>query len=137
MGRVFIYALACFLITASISTVYGQSLVLKGRVVDQSGAPLPGAGVVVKGTTTGVMTDQDGLFTLPVEAGQTLSISFLGFVVQEVVVSADQTWVEITLVEDSRFLDAVVITGALGIERAAREVSGGSQVINNATLNQG
>src|SRR5690606_16231301 len=136
MGRVFI-SLSIFLVTISFSGSYAQTSVVQGVVTDASGNPLPGAGLVIKGTTTGGMTDQDGKFRIQAEPGQTLVVSFLGFLSREELITGSAEELRIVLEQDSRYLDEVVITGALGIERAAREVGGGSQVLSSAVLNQG
>ena len=68
------------------SDCLAQSQTAKGNVVSKAdGQPLPGVNVVVKGTTTGTITDFDGNFSLSVDNGQTLVFSFLGFKNQEVV----------------------------------------------------
>lgn len=60
--------------------VYNPSVrQVTGTIVDDSGAPLPGASIVVKGTSNGTQTDFDGHFSLDVENGQELAISYIGF----------------------------------------------------------
>src|SRR5690606_8005425 len=63
---------------------YAQEKTVSGTVNDASGLPLPGANVLVKGTTTGTQTDFDGNFTLTASQGQTLVISYIGMKTQEV-----------------------------------------------------
>lgn len=58
--------------------------VLKGTVKDQSGEPVIGANVVVKGTTNGTVTDVDGNFTLEVSNTDVLQVSFIGYMTREV-----------------------------------------------------
>lgn len=84
---------------------------IKGKVTDQTGASLPGVSVIVKGTTTGVITDSDGNFSLlniPIKA--TLVFSFVGMTSQEVVVG-DKTTLSIKLVDKTTNLDEVVAIG--------------------------
>ncbi|WP_400073624.1 SusC/RagA family TonB-linked outer membrane protein [Zobellia russellii] len=83
---------------------------ISGTVLDSGGIPLPGANVVVKGTTNGTQTDFDGNFTLEVESDATLVISYLGFVTKEVAVDGQST-VNVTLAEDAAALDEVIVTG--------------------------
>ncbi|MFT4575860.1 MAG: iron complex outermembrane receptor protein, partial [Polaribacter sp.] len=72
---------ALFFATA---TVFGQTK-LTGKVVDQSNDPLPGASVVVKGTTNGTSTDFDGNFTIEASSNAgVLVISFVGYETKEV-----------------------------------------------------
>lgn len=81
-----------------------------GKVVDTNGDPLPGASVVVKGTTDGTATDFDGSFSLTVPANAVLEISFTGFATQTITVG-NQTNINITLAEGGLLLDEVVVTG--------------------------
>ena len=83
---------------------------VSGTVSDVSG-PLPGASVVVKGTTTGTQTDFDGNYTLSnVDANATLVFSYIGYSTQEVAVNG-QTTINVVLQEDAEALDEVVIIG--------------------------
>lgn len=71
----------------SISTAQQQQKTVSGNVIDQSGVPMPGVSVLVKGTATGTVTDNDGKFVLEVPAdAKTLVFSFLGMKPQEVVI---------------------------------------------------
>lgn len=83
---------------------------VSGTVTDASG-PLPGASVVVQGTTTGTQTDFDGNYTLNnVDANAILVISYIGYKTQEVPVNGRST-IDVTLEEDAEALDEVVIIG--------------------------
>ena len=84
---------------------------ISGKVTDSSGAPLPGASVVVKGTTTGVITDNDGKFSfsLPQDA-KVLVFSFVGMKTLEVALG-NQTTINIKLTEETIGLDEVVAIG--------------------------
>ena len=81
-----------------------------GRVVDQSGTPLPGVTVVEKGTTNGTVTNLDGNYTINVSEGAVLHFSFVGMVPVEVAV-ANQGEINITLEEDMMGIDEVVVVG--------------------------
>ena len=88
-----------------------QQKFISGRVTDSSGGPLPGVSVVVKGTTTGVITDMDGKYSLPkVSENAILQFSFVGMKTQEVVVTGKPT-INVTLVEESIGIDEVVAVG--------------------------
>ncbi|GAB5472946.1 MAG: TonB-dependent receptor [Maribacter sp.] len=98
---------------ADISPIELKDLVqstVTGTVTDNQGTPLPGANVVVKGTTNGTQTDFDGNYTLEVDSGATLIFSYLGFVTQEIAVNGNST-VNATLAEDAAALDEVIVTG--------------------------
>ncbi len=81
-----------------------------GTVTDADGAPLPGANVVVKGTTNGTQTDFDGNYTLNVDSGAILVFSYLGFQTREIAVGGNST-VNASLQEDAAALDEVIVTG--------------------------
>ena len=84
-----------------------QGKKVTGKVSDQTGAALPGASVVLKGTTTGVITDNDGNFSLNVSENGILQFSFVGMKSLEVSV-AGKTTVNVTLTMESVDLDEVV-----------------------------
>ena len=84
---------------------------ISGRVTDEAGLPVVGAAVILKGTTRGVSTGADGAFRMEeIPADAVLSISALGYVVQEIAVGA-RTTVPVTLKEDTQTLDEVVVVG--------------------------
>jgi TonB-linked SusC/RagA family outer membrane protein len=88
-----------------------QQKTVSGKVTDSSGASLPGASVVVKGTTTGVITDMDGKYSLSnVPANATLQFSFVGMKTQEIPVGS-KTTINVTLIEEAIGLEEVVAVG--------------------------
>ena len=88
-----------------------QNSTVRGKVVDVSGEPVIGASVVVKGTTTGVITDLDGNFILSNVSGKAvLVISYVGYKPQEIAVSGKSA-INVTMQEDSEMLDEVVVVG--------------------------
>ena len=91
------------------ATVQGSRV--SGKVTDSSGVPIPGASVVVKGTTTGVTTDNDGNFslTLPADA-KTLVFSFIGMRTQEINI-ANKTLINLVMQEEAIGLDEIVTIG--------------------------
>ena len=86
-----------------------QQKTLKGTVNDAFG-PLVGVSVVVKGTTNGVVTDLDGNFTLNVNEGDILQISFIGYATQEIKYTG-QPSLTVKLQEDTQLLEEVVVVG--------------------------
>lgn len=82
-----------------------------GKVVDEKGEPLPGASVIVKGTSNGTVADLDGSFTLSAPKGSVLEISFTGFATQTISVGDNSTGLTVTLAEGNILLDEVVVTG--------------------------
>ena len=87
-----------------------QAKKITGTVVDATG-PVIGASVVVKGTSNGVATDFDGNFSLNANPGQTLVISYLGYLTKEIKITAAQSKYNVTLEEDKKILDEVVVVG--------------------------
>lgn len=83
---------------------------IQGRITDQNGEPLIGANVVEKGTTTGIITDSDGRFSLSVSDKAILQISYIGYLSQDIHVN-NRTNFSIILKEDSQVLDDVVVVG--------------------------
>lgn len=94
-----------------------QKVKVTGTVIDEIG-PVTGASVIIKGTTTGSITDLDGRFSLEVSEGQIIQISFIGYKTQEIPYTG-QTIIDVTLQEDSQVLDEVVVT-ALGMKRSEK-----------------
>jgi TonB-linked SusC/RagA family outer membrane protein len=120
------------LIVASCHTAFAQSRTLTGRVTDQkTGEGLPGATVLLKGTTTGVSTSVDGRFTLNVpETGGTLVISSVGMVTQEVAIGSRST-IDLVLAADNKELSEVVVTG-YGQQQERREITGSVATVNSS-----
>ncbi|WP_339901501.1 TonB-dependent receptor [uncultured Cyclobacterium sp.] len=83
---------------------------ITGTVTDENGEAIPGATVLIVGTNTGTATDIDGNFSLDVEEGAEILISFIGFEPQKVVIG-NQSKLTITMSEDQSSLDEVVVVG--------------------------
>ena len=107
---------------------------VKGIIRDDEGNPLPGANILVKGTTLGTQTDFDGNFIIEVpDANPVLVISYIGFLTQEVDVS-NKTFLDVTLTIAAAQLDDVVIVGSRNPNRTATETSVPVDVIDVATI---
>jgi TonB-linked SusC/RagA family outer membrane protein len=104
-----------------VQLTFAQEKTVSGTILDNSGLPLPGATVLVKGTTTGTSSDFDGNYSIKANAGATLVFSFVGYTTQEVKVGSSNT-INVTLGEDATSLEEVVVT-ALGIKRNPKELS--------------
>ncbi len=97
---------------------------ISGTVIDETGEPLTGANVIIKGTTTGSVTDLDGNFkiTLPDDRSEiTLVVSFLGYSKKEVPVNGASV-LNISLLPDIRQLGEVVVT-AFGVEQEKKAIN--------------
>lgn len=84
--------------------------ILTGSVMDEFGGPVVGANVVIKGTTTGVVTDIDGKFSIQVPANAVLVISYIGYNSMEIPVNGQKS-LNVTMKEDAEALDEVVVVG--------------------------
>ena len=105
---------------------FAQSAVT-GKVVDAKGEPVVGAGVQIKGTNAGVVTDLDGQFSIKADSKATLVITSIGYKAAEVAVG-NRNNLNVVLEEDALFLDDVVVVG-YGTARK-RDVSGAIASVN-------
>jgi len=104
-----------FIAILSIGIVAYAQRQVTGTVVDKSGTPVPGASVVVSGSTVGTITDANGHFSINASSDKTLNVSSIGYKDAAVKVG-DRTVLQIVLEEDNELLDEVVVT-ALGVTR--------------------
>lgn len=108
-----------FLLAAAMMSavsLLAQNHQVSGTVADPSGEPLIGVGIVIKGTTTGTMTDVDGTFSLSVPAGAVLEISSIGYASQEITVG-DKSVLNIVLEEDAELIEGTVVIGYGTVKR--------------------
>jgi TonB-dependent SusC/RagA subfamily outer membrane receptor len=126
--------LSIMLIVTMFQVVLAQTRVVVGRVTDQkTGDALPGVTVLLKGTSNGASTANDGTYTLNVpEAGGTLVFSFIGMVSQERAIG-NESRINISLVNDAVQTDEVVVT-ALGIERERKTLGYAVQTLDNKEI---
>ena len=114
---------------------YGQGKTITGTVSDQTG-PLPGANVIVKGTTRKTQTDYDGKYSIKAKAGEILVFNFIGYFESQVVVGSSSK-VNVVLKENAAQLDEVVVTGALGIQKKKEAITYSSQVVKTKSMQGG
>ena len=104
-------AMLFFCLTVSLLSVFGQTRVIKGTVLDAEGKPVSGASVFAKGAKSGVVTGKDGSFSLQVaESVKSVEISSLGFEKKEIVIGTNTT-INISLEKKYDPLDEVIVTG--------------------------
>jgi TonB-linked SusC/RagA family outer membrane protein len=109
MTKNLLSALLCFLLIGNIAIA--QTRTVTGTVISvEDGFPLPGVNVVIKGTTSGTVTDLNGGYSIQVEPNQTLVFSFVGFETQEAVVG-NRSIIDISLQIDAKTLGEVVVVG--------------------------
>lgn len=109
-------------LSVSALVAFAQERTITGRVTAaEDGSAVPGANILVKGTTNGTVTDVNGNFTLEVPSGATLIVSFVGLKTTEVEVGNSST-VNVSLLPDDAQLNEVVIVGYGSIKKS--ELSG-------------
>lgn len=116
-----------------LQTQTPKAVTLTGVVKDESGMPLPGVTVAVKGTQLGVATDLDGKWTLNVPEMKELIIvfSFVGMKTQEVVYKGQKS-IDVMMATDATEIDEVVVTGIM--ERKAESFTGSATVVRGDEL---
>jgi iron complex outermembrane receptor protein len=136
--KLFKFLTVIMMLIFSCSVVMAQNVTITGKVTSSDdGLPIPGASIVLKGTTRGVSTDMEGLYEITVPRGSVLQFSSVGMADQEVA-AGDQTVINIILQPSTIAVDEVVVT-ALGISREKKalgysvtEVAGDKLTINSA-----
>ena len=104
---------ACCVMALTGLTVFAQTdrVVISGTVKSESGDPLVGASVIVKGATTrGTIVEVDGTYSISAAEGETLVYDCLGFVSQEVKLTG-KSRIDIVMIEDTNFLDETIVVG--------------------------
>ncbi|HUR64781.1 MAG TPA: carboxypeptidase-like regulatory domain-containing protein, partial [Chitinophagaceae bacterium] len=112
---------------------FGQNRTITGTVTDENGAPVQGASVLIKGTRTGVATDNNGTFRIQAKTGDVLVITG-GIDAMEVTVGSDPS----ITVRAKRAVTTgteVVVTSAYGMKRALRNATVNAQVVTGDQLN--
>jgi len=85
-----------------------QEKMVRGTIYDETGGPLPGASIIIKGKTTGVSSDFDGNFSIQANDNNTLVISYVGYTTQEIAVNGKSV-INVTLKPDVNSLEEVVV----------------------------
>lgn len=108
---------------------------VKGTVVDENNAPLPGVSVVIKGTTRGTTTDGKGVFQLSVPEGNavTLTFSLVGYQMQDIIVGA-KSIIDLSMVPDVNTLDEVVVIGYGAVKK--KDLTGSVVQLKSEQLKQ-
>ena len=114
--------------TAKASVQQDQTIKVNGQVVDQSGEPLIGATVRVKGVQSGVVTDFDGNFELNAPGNGTLVVSYVGYKDREIAIRGRANLNTIELESDAMMLDQVVVVG-YGVQKKA-DLTGSVSIVN-------
>jgi hypothetical protein len=105
---------------------------IKGKIIDESGSPIPGVNILIKGTNKGVSSNIDGTYNLSVSDDKAiLAFSFVGFITQEVLVG-NRSMINISLVSENKALTEVVVVG-YGTARV-KDLTGAVATINQNTI---
>ena len=132
MFKKFVSAILLLVLMGGVA--FAQNRTATGVVSDTQG-PVPGVGIVVKGSSNGVITDADGSFRINnVPVGSTLVVSCIGYTTQEVVFNGEP--LRIVISEDTELLDEVVVT-ALGISREKKSLGYAVQDVKAEELTRG
>ncbi|MGL4632706.1 MAG: SusC/RagA family TonB-linked outer membrane protein [Leadbetterella sp.] len=124
------FILLCFIMICFYGKSIGQ--VISGVVSDETGTPLPGVSVTIKGTTKGTSTNEDGVFNIDVLKGSILSFSYIGYLTQEFKVGSGSK-VNISLVSNKTLLEEVVVT-ALGITKEQKTLGYATQLVDSKNI---
>lgn len=104
---------------------------VRGRVVDSAGDGIPGVGIFIKGTKTGVSTDLDGNYAIAAKSGDILSVSSLGYKSREITVGRSSL-INITLEDDAFMMEDAVVVG-YGTQKKAN-LTGAVSVVSSEVL---
>ena len=124
-----LYAVVFFL---CVSFGYAQQITVKGTVKDNTGLPVPGASVLVKGTSHGAAADFDGNFELTANKGAVLVISTVGYKSQEVTVKG--ATLNVVLQEDVQQLGDVVVIGYGVVKK--KDLTGSVNLVTDKEFNK-
>lgn len=113
----------------SVHSVSAQNITVTGQVSDGSGVPLPGADIIVQGSTTGAITDFDGKYSIDAPADGTLLFSSLGFESKMVAING-KTVINVTLESSAQQLEETIVVGSRGQARTKLKTAAPVDVIS-------
>lgn len=107
---------------------------VSGRVNDENGQGLPGASVVVKGTTTGTTTDLDGNYNISVPEDAVLTVSFVGYKTKEIALNG-RSEINVSMEVDAETLSEVIVVG-YGVQES-KDITGSVKSVKSGDFNKG
>lgn len=128
-----LHGILTLLLAFVVQFTFAQEKTVTGTVTDEDGLPLPGVNVIEQGTNNGAQTDFDGNYSISVAEGSVLVYSYIGFVPQEVLVGAADTY-NITLELDTGALEEVVVMGYVSKRR--EDMTGSAVQVGSDELQQ-
>ena len=134
MKAFLITMLSGMLMILSASAQTGTTINVRGMITDVAGEPIIGANILIRGTSSGTITDYDGNFMLQAPADGVLEISFIGYVPQTIPIN-NRTTINVVLLEDTELLEELVV---IGYGTVRKDDATGSVVAVDATsINKG
>ena len=121
--------LACMLMQGWTMAAQEKAHVVKGKILDEENLPLVGVGVVVVGTLNGVISDENGNYSISALPEQELQFSFLGFKTETIKVGS-QTVINLTMKSDAEIMESAVVT-ALGIKSDEKSIGYSAQKVGS------
>lgn len=119
------------LVSACMTGAFAQERLVKGRILDETGTPLAGATVIIKGTQSGTAADDNGNFQISVpQPGATLVISYFGMLDQEVAAGDGTGDLRVVLKGSGGDQLAGVVVTALGIKRSEKSLGYATQQVS-------
>jgi iron complex outermembrane receptor protein len=127
--------LTLLLAVLSFGTIWAQSVTVSGKVTDEkTGEGLPGVNVVVKGTTTGTITDVNGAYTIKASSGAVLVFSYISYESLEMIVE-NSTTIDVKLKEAIETLNEVVVIGYGTVKKS--DATGSVTTVSSKDFNKG
>jgi TonB-linked SusC/RagA family outer membrane protein len=122
-------------LTATWNHISAQTINVRGHITDSRGEPLPGVNILIKGTTTGTITDVDGNYEIkvPNPSGDLLVFKFIGFADQEILIE-NKTSINVTMEEETFGVDEVVVVG-YGTQKKS-DITGSVTTVSEERLSQ-
>ncbi len=135
MKKLYRWLIIAAFVVVACHDVSAQQMAVTGTVKESSGSALPGVNVLLKGTTTGTVTDSDGHFSINASPNDVIVFSFIGYKQQEIVVG-QQTNIDVTLEEDVLTLKEVEVSIGYGQVKRT-DVTGSISSITGEELRRG
>ncbi len=119
----------CMSLLCFVQTGWSQDRQITGKITESDKSALPGASILVKGTTRGTTTNSEGFYKISVKEGATLVFSSLGYEKQEVKIGAKNE-INVSLISSTSQLEEVTVTTAFGLDKSKRSLGYATQTVS-------